>query len=253
MGYLNNVNLRREKIVTCCGGTGCRKSEGIMKKISKIMRRVVAAVAIFVFVVGMAKTDIYAVDNKIRLEDGTTAINLILPEYGTCFMGGKAIYSDGTGRLRNAAEVSGLMARSGYDLWISTNEGEMSVSVDNFNTKGADLYNMPDDAIKKFFGNLESLIRNSMKAEGVKVKEISTDIVKVNKNKYLRVKTLAEPPYSEIYQFCTLKQDKMITVKLVCYNDVGDISSYQLNPNNIIRNMSIEKVPEKGKVGLGVR
>ena len=223
-------------------GLICRICGGKMKKNLLSGRRVVAAVLMSVFLVGITVTDIHAVDSKIRVEDGNTAVNMVLPVYGTCFMGGKTVYSDGTGRLTNATEVSRLMARSGYDLWISANEGEMSVSVENFDTKGKDLYNMPDEAIKKFFGNLEEQIRNSMKNEGVKVKEINTDIVKYNKSKYLRVKTVAEPPYSEVYQFCTLKQNKMITIKLVCYNDVVDINSFKLNPNQIVENITIEKV-----------
>lgn len=213
-----------------------------MKKKLTVMRRVVVAVLLLVFLTEMTEQEVCAVENKIRVEDGNTAVNLVLPEYGTCFMGGKTIYSDGTGRLRNASEVSRLMAGSGYDLWISANEGEMSVSVENFDTKGKDLYNMPDDAIKKFFGNLEDQIRNSMKNEGVKVSEITTDIVKSNKSKYLRVKTVAEPPYSEVYQYCTLKQNKMITIKLVCYNKIRDINSFALNPNSIVQNTTIEKV-----------
>lgn len=213
-----------------------------MKKKLTVMRRVVVATLLFVFLTEMTEQEVCAVENKIRVEDGNTAVNLVLPEYGTCFMGGKTIYSDGTGRLRNASEVSRLMNGSGYDLWISANEGEMSVSVENFDTKGKDLYNMPDDAIKKFFGNLEDQIRNSMKNEGVKVSEITTDIVKSNKSKYLRVKTVAEPPYSEVYQYCTLKQNKMITIKLVCYNKIRDINSFALNPNSIVQNTTIEKV-----------
>ena len=213
-----------------------------MKKKLTVMRRVVVATLLFVFFAETAEQEVYAVENKVRVEDGNTAVNLVLPEYGTCFMGGKTIYSDGTGRLRNTSEVSRLMAGSGYDLWISANEGEMSVSVENFDTKGKDLYNMPDDAIKKFFGNLEDQIRNSMKNEGVKVSEITTDIVKSNKSKYLRVKTVAEPPYSEVYQYCTLKQNKMITIKLVCYNKIKDINSFALNPNSIVQNTTIEKV-----------
>ena len=213
-----------------------------MKKKLTVMRRVVVATLLFVFFAETAEQEVYAVENKVRVEDGNTAVNLVLPEYGTCFMGGKTIYSDGTGRLRNASEVSRLMNGSGYDLWISANEGEMSVSVENFDTKGKDLYNMPDDAIKKFFGNLEDQIRNSMKNEGVKVSEITTDIVKSNKSKYLRVKTVAEPPYSEVYQYCTLKQNKMITIKLVCYNKIKDINSFALNPNSIVQNTTIEKV-----------
>ncbi len=213
-----------------------------MKKKLTVMRRVVVAVLLFVFFAATAEQEVYAVENKVRVEDGNTAVNMVLPEYGTCFMGGKTIYSDGTGRLRNASEVSRLMNGSGYDLWISANEGEMSVSVENFDTKGKDLYNMPDDAIKKFFGNLEDQIRNSMKNEGVKVSEITTDIVKSNKSKYLRVKTVAEPPYSEVYQYCTLKQNKMITIKLVCYNKIKDINSFALNPNSIVQNTTIEKV-----------
>lgn len=213
-----------------------------MKKKLTVMRRVVVAVLLLVFLTEMTEQEACAVENKIRVEDGNTAVNLVLPEYGTCFMGGKTIYSDGTGRLRNASEVSRLMNGSGYDLWISANEGEMSVSVENFDTKGKDLYNMPDDAIKKFFGNLEDQIRNSMKNEGVKVSEITTDIVKSNKSKYLRVKTVAEPPYSEVYQYCTLKQNKMITIKLVCYNKIKDINSFALNPNSIVQNTTIEKV-----------
>lgn len=213
-----------------------------MKKKLTVMRRVVVATLLFVFFAATAEQEVYAVENKVRVEDGNTAVNLVLPEYGTCFMGGKTIYSDGTGRLRNASEVSRLMNGSGYDLWISANEGEMSVSVENFDTKGKDLYNMPDDAIKKFFGNLEDQIRNSMKNEGVKVSEITTDIVKSNKSKYLRVKTVAEPPYSEVYQYCTLKQNKMITIKLVCYNKIRDINSFALNPNSIVQNTTIEKV-----------
>ncbi len=213
-----------------------------MKKKLTVMRRVVVATLLFVFLTEMTEQEVCAVENKIRVEDGNTAVNLVLPEYGTCFMGGKTIYSDGTGRLRNTSEVSRLMAGSGYDLWISANEGEMSVSVENFDTKGKDLYNMPDDAIKKFFGNLEDQIRNSMKNEGVKVSEITTDIVKSNKSKYLRVKTVAEPPYSEVYQYCTLKQNKMITIKLVCYNKIKDINSFALNPNSIVQNTTIEKV-----------
>lgn len=213
-----------------------------MKKKLTVMRRVVVATLLFVFFAETAEQEVYAVENKVRVEDGNTAVNLVLPEYGTCFMGGKTIYSDGTGRLRNASEVSRLMNGSGYDLWISANEGEMSVSVENFDTKGKDLYNMPDDAIKKFFGNLEDQIRNSMKNEGVKVSEITTDIVKSNKSKYLRVKTVAEPPYSEVYQYCTLKQNKMITIKLVCYNKIRDINSFALNPNSIVQNTTIEKV-----------
>ena len=213
-----------------------------MKKKLTVMRRVVVATLLFVFFAATAEQEVYAVENKVRVEDGNTAVNLVLPEYGTCFMGGKTIYSDGTGRLRNASEVSRLMNGSGYDLWISANEGEMSVSVENFDTKGKDLYNMPDDAIKKFFGNLEDQIRNSMKNEGVKVSEITTDIVKSNKSKYLRVKTVAEPPYSEVYQYCTLKQNKMITIKLVCYNKIKDINSFALNPNSIVQNTTIEKV-----------
>ena len=224
-----------------------------MKKNLKRIRRLVAAIALFFFLVGVAGTDAYAIDKKVRLEKGNTAVDIVLPEYGTCFMGGKTVYSDGTGRLRNATEVSRLMANSGYDLWISANDGEMSVSVENFDTKGADLYNMPDEAIKKFFGDLEGQIRNSMKNEGVKVSEITTDIVKYNKSKYLRVKTVAEPPYAEIYQFCTLKQNKMITLKLVCYNNVGDINSYKLNPNEIVGKMTIEKVPEKAPEKAGNR
>lgn len=213
-----------------------------MKKKLTVMRRVVVAVLLLVFLTEITEQEVCAVENKIRVEDGNTAVNLVLPEYGTCFMGGKTIYSDGTGRLRNASEVSRLMNGSGYDLWISANEGEMSVSVENFDTKGKDLYNMPDDAIKKFFGNLEDQIRNSMKNEGVKVSEITTDIVKSNKSKYLRVKTVAEPPYSEVYQYCTLKQNKMITIKLVCYNKIRDINSFALNPNSIVQNTTIEKV-----------
>lgn len=213
-----------------------------MKKKLTVMRRVVVATLLFVFFAATAEQEVYAVENKVRVEDGNTAVNMVLPEYGTCFMGGKTIYSDGTGRLRNASEVSRLMNGSGYDLWISANEGEMSVSVENFDTKGKDLYNMPDDAIKKFFGNLEDQIRNSMKNEGVKVSEITTDIVKSNKSKYLRVKTVAEPPYSEVYQYCTLKQNKMITIKLVCYNKIKDINSFALNPNSIVQNTTIEKV-----------
>ncbi len=213
-----------------------------MKKKLTVMRRVVVAVLLLAFLTEMTEQEVCAVENKIRVEDGNTAVNLVLPEYGTCFMGGKTIYSDGTGRLRNASEVSRLMNGSGYDLWISANEGEMSVSVENFDTKGKDLYNMPDDAIKKFFGNLEDQIRNSMKNEGVKVSEITTDIVKSNKSKYLRVKTVAEPPYSEVYQYCTLKQNKMITIKLVCYNKIKDINSFALNPNSIVQNTTIEKV-----------
>ncbi len=213
-----------------------------MKKKLTVMRRVVVAVLLLVFLTEMTEQEVCAVENKVRVEDGNTAVNLVLPEYGTCFMGGKTIYSDGTGRLRNTSEVSRLMAGSGYDLWISANEGEMSVSVENFDTKGKDLYNMPDDAIKKFFGNLEDQIRNSMKNEGVKVSEITTDIVKSNKSKYLRVKTVAEPPYSEVYQYCTLKQNKMITIKLVCYNKIRDINSFALNPNSIVQNTTIEKV-----------
>lgn len=213
-----------------------------MKKKLTVMRRVVVAVLLLVFLTEMTEQEVCAVENKIRVEDGNTVVNLVLPEYGTCFMGGKTIYSDGTGRLRNASEVSRLMNGSGYDLWISANEGEMSVSVENFDTKGKDLYNMPDDAIKKFFGNLEDQIRNSMKNEGVKVSEITTDIVKSNKSKYLRVKTVAEPPYSEVYQYCTLKQNKMITIKLVCYNKIRDINSFALNPNSIVQNTTIEKV-----------
>ena len=213
-----------------------------MKKKLTVMRRVVVAVLLLVFLTEMTEQEVCAVENKIRVEDGNTAVNMVLPEYGTCFMGGKTIYSDGTGRLRNASEVSRLMNGSGYDLWISANEGEMSVSVENFDTKGKDLYNMPDDAIKKFFGNLEDQIRNSMKNEGVKVSEITTDIVKSNKSKYLRVKTVAEPPYSEVYQYCTLKQNKMITIKLVCYNKIKDINSFALNPNSIVQNTTIEKV-----------
>jgi len=213
-----------------------------MKKKLTVMRRVVVAVLLLVSLTEMTEQEVCAVENKIRVEDGNTAVNLVLPEYGTCFMGGKTIYSDGTGRLRNASEVSRLMNGSGYDLWISANEGEMSVSVENFDTKGKDLYNMPDDAIKKFFGNLEDQIRNSMKNEGVKVSEITTDIVKSNKSKYLRVKTVAEPPYSEVYQYCTLKQNKMITIKLVCYNKIRDINSFALNPNSIVQNTTIEKV-----------
>ena len=213
-----------------------------MKKKLTVMRRVVVAVLLLVFLTEMTEQEVCAVENKIRVEDGNTAVNLVLPEYGTCFMGGKTIYSDGTGRLRNASEVSRLMNGSGYDLWISANEGEMSVSFENFDTKGKDLYNMPDDAIKKFFGNLEDQIRNSMKNEGVKVSEITTDIVKSNKSKYLRVKTVAEPPYSEVYQYCTLKQNKMITIKLVCYNKIKDINSFALNPNSIVQNTTIEKV-----------
>ena len=213
-----------------------------MKKKLTVMRRVVVAVLLLVFLTEMTEQEVCAVENKIRVEDGNTAVNLVLPEYGTCFMGGKTIYSDGTGRLRNASEVSRLMNGSGYDLWISANEGEMSVSIENFDTKGKDLYNMPDDAIKKFFGNLEDQIRNSMKNEGVKVSEITTDIVKSNKSKYLRVKTVAEPPYSEVYQYCTLKQNKMITIKLVCYNKIRDINSFALNPNSIVQNTTIEKV-----------
>ncbi len=213
-----------------------------MKKKLTVMRRVVVAVLLLVFLTEMTEQEVCAVENKIRVEDGNTAVNLVLPEYGTCFMGGKTIYSDGTGRLRNASEVSRLMNGSGYDLWVSANEGEMSVSVENFDTKGKDLYNMPDDAIKKFFGNLEDQIRNSMKNEGVKVSEITTDIVKSNKSKYLRVKTVAEPPYSEVYQYCTLKQNKMITIKLVCYNKIKDINSFALNPNSIVQNTTIEKV-----------
>lgn len=213
-----------------------------MKKKLTVMRRVVVAVLLLVFLTEITEQEVCAVENKIRVEDGNTAVNLVLPEYGTCFMGGKTIYSDGTGRLRNASEVSRLMNGSGYDLWISANEGEMSVSVENFDTKGKDLYNMPDDAIKKFFGNLEDQIRNSMKNEGVKVSEITTDIVKSNKSKYLRVKTVAEPPYSEVYQYCTLKQNKMITIKLVCYNKIKDINSFALNPNSIVQNTTIEKV-----------
>lgn len=213
-----------------------------MKKKLTVMRRVVVAVLLLVFLTEITEQEVCAVENKIRVEDGNTAVNLVLPEYGTCFMGGKTIYSDGTGRLRNTSEVSRLMAGSGYDLWISANEGEMSVSVENFDTKGKDLYNMPDDAIKKFFGNLEDQIRNSMKNEGVKVSEITTDIVKSNKSKYLRVKTVAEPPYSEVYQYCTLKQNKMITIKLVCYNKIKDINSFALNPNSIVQNTTIEKV-----------
>lgn len=213
-----------------------------MKKKLTVMRRVVVAVLLLVFLTEMTEQEVCAVENKIRVEDGNTAVNLVLPEYGTCFMGGNTIYSDGTGRLRNASEVSRLMNGSGYDLWISANEGEMSVSVENFDTKGKDLYNMPDDAIKKFFGNLEDQIRNSMKNEGVKVSEITTDIVKSNKSKYLRVKTVAEPPYSEVYQYCTLKQNKMITIKLVCYNKIKDINSFALNPNSIVQNTTIEKV-----------
>lgn len=213
-----------------------------MKKKLTVMRRVVVAVLLLVFLTEMTEQEVCAVENKVRVEDGNTAVNLVLPEYGTCFMGGKTIYSDGTGRLRNASEVSRLMNGSGYDLWISANEGEMSVSVENFDTKGKDLYNMPDDAIKKFFGNLEDQIRNSMKNEGVKVSEITTDIVKSNKSKYLRVKTVAEPPYSEVYQYCTLKQNKMITIKLVCYNKIKDINSFALNPNSIVQNTTIEKV-----------
>ena len=213
-----------------------------MKKKLTVMRRVVVATLLFVFFFFFSEQEVYAVENKVRVEDGNTAVNLVLPEYGTCFMGGKTIYSDGTGRLRNTSEVSRLMAGSGYDLWISANEGEMSVSVENFDTKGKDLYNMPDDAIKKFFGNLEDQIRNSMKNEGVKVSEITTDIVKSNKSKYLRVKTVAEPPYSEVYQYCTLKQNKMITIKLVCYNKIKDINSFALNPNSIVQNTTIEKV-----------
>ena len=213
-----------------------------MEKKLTVMRRVVVAVLLLVFLTEMTEQEVCAVENKIRVEDGNTAVNLVLPEYGTCFMGGKTIYSDGTGRLRNASEVSRLMNGSGYDLWISANEGEMSVSVENFDTKGKDLYNMPDDAIKKFFGNLEDQIRNSMKNEGVKVSEITTDIVKSNKSKYLRVKTVAEPPYSEVYQYCTLKQNKMITIKLVCYNKIKDINSFALNPNSIVQNTTIEKV-----------
>lgn len=213
-----------------------------MKKKLTVMRRVVVAVLLLVFLTEMTEQEVYAVENKVRVEDGNTAVNMVLPEYGTCFMGGKTIYSDGTGRLRNASEVSRLMNGSGYDLWISANEGEMSVSVENFDTKGKDLYNMPDDAIKKFFGNLEDQIRNSMKNEGVKVSEITTDIVKSNKSKYLRVKTVAEPPYSEVYQYCTLKQNKMITIKLVCYNKIKDINSFALNPNSIVQNTTIEKV-----------
>jgi len=213
-----------------------------MKKKLTVMRRVVVAVLLLVFLTEMTEQEVCAVENKVRVEDGNTAVNLVLPEYGTCFMGGKTIYSDGTGRLRNTSEVSRLMAGSGYDLWISANEGEMSVSVENFDTKGKDLYNMPDDAIKKFFGNLEDQIRNSMKNEGVKVSEITTDIVKSNKSKYLRVKTVAEPPYSEVYQYCTLKQNKMITIKLVCYNKIKDINSFALNPNSIVQNTTIEKV-----------
>lgn len=213
-----------------------------MKKKLTVMRRVVVAVLLLVFLTEMTEQEVCAVENKIRVEDGNTAVNLVIPEYGTCFMGGKTIYSDGTGRLRNASEVSRLMNGSGYDLWISANEGEMSVSVENFDTKGKDLYNMPDDAIKKFFGNLEDQIRNSMKNEGVKVSEITTDIVKSNKSKYLRVKTVAEPPYSEVYQYCTLKQNKIITIKLVCYNKIKDINSFALNPNSIVQNTTIEKV-----------
>lgn len=213
-----------------------------MKKKLTVMRRVVVATLLFVFFAATAEQEVYAVENKVRVEDGNTAVNMVLPEYGTCFMGGKTIYSDGTGRLRNASEVSRLMNGSGYDLWISANEGEMSVSVENFDTNGKDLYNMPDDAIKKFFGNLEDQIRNSMKNEGVKVSEITTDIVKSNKSKYLRVKTVAEPPYSEVYQYCTLKQNKMITIKLVCYNKIRDINSFALNPNSIVQNTTIEKV-----------
>ena len=213
-----------------------------MKKKLTVMRRVVVATLLFVFFAATAEQEVYAVENKVRVEDGNTAVNMVLPEYGTCFMGGKTIYSDGTGRLRNTSEVSRLMAGSGYDLWISANEGEMSVSVENFDTKGKDLYNMPDDAIKKFFGNLEDQIRNSMKNEGVKVSEITTDIVKSNKSKYLRVKTVAEPPYSEVYQYCTLKQNKMITIKLVCYNKIKDINLFALNPNSIVQNTTIEKV-----------
>ncbi|SFU95053.1 hypothetical protein SAMN05216540_12626 [Butyrivibrio sp. M55] len=223
-------------------GLICRFCGGKMKKNLIGKKRVVAAILMFVFFMGICKTDIYAVENKVRVEDGNTAVNMVLPEYGTCFMGGKTIYSDGTGRLTNASEVSRLMAGSGYDLWISANEGEMSVTVENFDTKGKDLYNMPDEAIKKFFGNLEDQIRNSMKNQGVKVSEISTDIVKSNKSKYLRVKTVAEPPYAEVYQFCTLKQNKMITIKLVCYNKVRDINSFALNPNSIVQNTTIEKV-----------
>jgi hypothetical protein len=213
-----------------------------MKKKLTVMRRVVVATLLFVFFAATAEQEVYAVENKVRVEDGNTAVNMVLPEYGTCFMGGKTVYSDGTGRLRNTSEVSRLMAGSGYDLWISANEGEMSVSVENFDTNGKDLYNMPDDAIKKFFGNLEDQIRNSMKNEGVKVSEITTDIVKSNKSKYLRVKTVAEPPYSEVYQYCTLKQNKMITIKLVCYNKIRDINSFALNPNSIVQNTTIEKV-----------
>lgn len=213
-----------------------------MKKKLTVMRRVVVAILLFAFFMATAEQEVYAVENKVRVEDGNTAVSIVLPEYGTCFMGGKTVYSDGTGRLRNASEVSRLMAGSGYDLWISANEGEMSVSVENFDTKGKDLYNMPDDAIKEFFGNLEDQIRNSMKNEGVKVSEITTDIVKSNKSKYLRVKTVAEPPYSEVYQYCTLKQNKMITIKLVCYNKIRDINSFALNPNSIVQNTTIEKV-----------
>ena len=216
-----------------------------MNKRKKVLGVFFATIVLFASVLWDCNLNAYAVDNKVRVVDGATAVNMVLPTYGTCFMGNQTVYSDGTGRMRNAAQVFDLMARSGYDLWISANEGEMSVTIENYDNKNADLYNMPDESIKKFFGSIDSQIRQSMDKEGVKVSDITTDIVKYNRNKFLRVKMEADPPYSEVYQYCTLKQNKMITIRLICYNKVADINSFALNPNNIVGNLSIERVAAK--------
>ena len=71
-----------------------------MKKKLTVMRRVVVAILLFAFFTATAEQEVYAVENKVRVEDGNTAVNIVLPEYGTCFMGGKTVYSDGTGRLK---------------------------------------------------------------------------------------------------------------------------------------------------------
>lgn len=216
-----------------------------MKKREKVFWVFCATVVLFVSVMWESGLTAFAVDNKVRVVDGATAVNMILPTYGTCFMGNQTVYSDGTGSFRNAPQVYDLMARSGYDLWISANEGEMSVTIENYDNKNADLYNMPDDAIKKFFGSLDAQLRQAMTRQGVTVNDVKTDIVKYDKNKYLRVKMEADPPYSEVYQYCTLKQNKMITIRLICYNKVADINSYALNPNNIVGNISIERIAAK--------
>ena len=138
-----------------------------MKKNLKRIRRLVAAIALFFFLVGVAGTDAYAIDKKVRLEKGLFLMegikNLdIALKYGNV----KTIFTTiGLPKLKQDVECYKVNdeVNSGYDLWISANDGEMSVSVENFDTKGADLYNMPDEAIKKFFGDLEGQIRNSMK------------------------------------------------------------------------------------------